>query len=735
MASSFVATQRHTRDMPSGFDSNMHPFDERPTGYFNVAQPIMSSPPPPLQSYASYSSYPMYAGLQSTNTQRPISVGSHPIVLNRPRKLSSTSVATVSTVSSQQSVFSPMQPPSAGSITSVESLGFAPWPRPEMLRRSAMTSTIPRKASKPDEMFGRLPGEVLELILDKLKGSHLDKGNDSCATCWMRDLCNVSLASRKWSRYSQAALYTDIQLIGQDSATHRKKLKMVQGCRMLILRRTLRARPHLAALVRSLKVPTYEGLINGSNPKGSSSPDQYEDLVATLVMACPNLETLAGPLPSYCHSFKKIIHALSTRRHFREMNWVIKPLASDQERRVQAVSQERARLSTPSQLDHVDQAAFFDFHADWSSLTTLSIFCQPGATLAPDQLLKHTILSLPSLQHLHLCNLPRNAFNDNNLVSLPPLQSLSLSHIDGITSNGLSAFATLANSAPLRKLQLRHTPLTSLPALARILSNLGSLEVFSLVQVLPPTMPEADSFTLWMMPYLASASISKLHWDITNHLPDGNPADDILARSIAAGGFPSLRTLRTPNDPEGVFQDLCRPAFRLDLAPDRFRKHSISSSNASSASGSKSPSKHMLKRSSFSLPACANQPQLISPCTDLSSARLAAQARIEKSRQTPRFSINVTEDGALVESFQVAGFIGTVGSPIEYYLRPDDGSSDEKGGLVDVRDLAPDDSAVQVGGRAGCQGRWNMKEGVMADKRENDSWWHTERPRWSKVTV
>jgi hypothetical protein len=69
-----------------------------------------------------------------------------------------------------------------------------------------MTSTIPRKASKPDEMFGRLPGEVLELILDKLKGSHLDKGNDSCATCWMRDLCNISLASRKWSRYSQAAL-------------------------------------------------------------------------------------------------------------------------------------------------------------------------------------------------------------------------------------------------------------------------------------------------------------------------------------------------------------------------------------------------------------------------------------------------------------------------------------------------------------------------------------------------
>jgi hypothetical protein len=63
-----------------------------------------------------------------------------------------------------------------------------------------------RVKKAPGELFAALPGEVLELILDELKQLHLAKGSDSCATCWMRDLCSVSLSARKWYKFARTAL-------------------------------------------------------------------------------------------------------------------------------------------------------------------------------------------------------------------------------------------------------------------------------------------------------------------------------------------------------------------------------------------------------------------------------------------------------------------------------------------------------------------------------------------------
>jgi hypothetical protein len=63
----------------------------------------------------------------------------------------------------------------------------------------------------------------------------------------------------------------------------------------------------------------------------------------------------------------------------------------------------------------------------------------------------------------------------------------------------------------------------------------------------------------------------------------------------------------------------------------------------------------------------------------------------------------------------MAGFIGTAGSPIKYHLLPDRGTADEKGGLIDVRDLDSDAGESLIGGREGCTGRWNMRDGIVAD--------------------
>ncbi|KAL7820000.1 hypothetical protein V8C26DRAFT_378252 [Trichoderma gracile] len=635
---------------------------------------------------------------------------------------------------------------SVGNRMHLNTLETSSWVRESVYLSSPIRSAFKNGPDRrPDELFSLLPGEVLDLVLRSLKGLHLDKNSDSCATCMMRDLCSAALCSRRWYKHARMVLYEDIQLVGSDSAAHKKRLKQNQGNRMALLRRTLRSNPDIAALVRSLKVPHPEPPLNWSANKGMLWLEQYEDRVAALVMACPKLERLSGPTPTYDHSFKKIFHALSTRTALKDMTWILEPPAPNapQGQRTDNSPSKQRGQSGPAMLEPAQGDAFLDSHRNWTSLSKLSILCQPGATLAPHRLLSKTLTFLPSLQHLHLCNLPPNAFNDNNLLSLPPLKSLILSRIVGITSSGLTSFATRANTSRLERLELRHTPLTSLPALARIFSHLPSLRVFALAQSFPPVMPETDSFALWMMPYLASASIVKLHWDITSHPATTNSADDILARSIEAGGFPALAVLRTPNDPEARFQALCRPVHHICLPTDRFYRHNTLVGGSSStgiipASGSfsapSSPVSPIHKSATtMSLPATFYAPPSSSG-TDLHKARLAAQARLEAAHDVPRFTFNVTDDdGSVAQTFGVAGFLGTLGSKITYHLLPDEGATDEQGGLVDVIDLVGDGGEALTGGREGCTGRWNQKEGEVADKKEKEKWWHTERGRWRRI--
>lgn len=234
-------------------------------------------------------------------------------------------------------------------------------------------------------------------------------------------------------------------------------------------------------------------------------------------------------------------------------------------------------------------------------------------------------------------------------------------------------------------------------------------------------------------------------------------ADDILARSIAAGGFPQLRLLRTPNDPDAIFQELCRPVERIDLASDCFspldmRTPSFSHSEASPSSpvprllsrspktpqsplvtgGSSSNNYNNHINAEFCFPAGPE-------CTSLRIARLSAQTRLEKSRSRPRFGVTVMdEDGSTVDYFNLGGYIGTVGSPIQYYLLPDEGSCDEKGGSVDPRDLSGDagENLPSAGGnQEGCTGLWNRLGCAVADRKEKERWWHTERGRWSRIEL
>ncbi|GJN73268.1 hypothetical protein PLICBS_007344 [Purpureocillium lilacinum] len=719
-------------------------FETIPEHYSIHEQPPSTWTGPPPSRHATTSAYPMYPGLQTPSADRKRSADSMPATLNRPRRLSGSVNSSPSKIRPREVAPTRIRTPSWSPMPSTHGPEFVD---PSGWRSSIVAPHRPapikhlRARARPEDMVSLLPDEVLEVVLEMLKELHLDTRSESCATCWMRDACNVSLTSRKWLRVARRALYEDVLLVGADSLAHKKRFKLTQGSRMAMLRRTLRANPTLANRVRSLKVPLPEAALTAatsSASKGPSALEQYEDSVAALVMACPNLERLSGPIFTYSHSFRKLFHALSTRTNFKDMTWFIEP-SRDALARQSLESLMQCEPSMPAGLTPAQEFSFLEHHRQWTKLTSLTIHCTPDGSLGPDTLLARTLTVLPSLQHLHLSNLPANAFSDTNLLSLPRLKSLTLSNIPGISSNGLSSFATRANSRPLEKLTIRHVPLTSLPALARILSMLTSLTNFAFVQSFPPLMPETDSFILWMMPYLASSSVSKLHWDITSHRSCVNAADDILARSIAAGGFPALRSLRAPNDPEGIFQDLCRPVDRIDLPGDRFRTMSLSTGSLSTPS---SPTKLLIKSpTTSSLPGMlASVP---SPCTSLHHARLAAQARIDNARENSgnaatafRFQVTVQdEDGHLVDEFGLGSYVGTVGSNIELNLVPDPGSSDDKGGLVDVTDLASDLGEGLTPSRNGCDGSWNRREGVVADRREKESWWHTERGRWRRVRL
>ncbi|RDA84802.1 hypothetical protein CP532_6540 [Ophiocordyceps camponoti-leonardi (nom. inval.)] len=537
-------------------------------------------------------------------------------------------------------------------------------PRPTYTTPKTVVQTAKRRA-KPGIAVASLPDEVFEVVTDMLKELHLGPRSESCATCWMRDLCSLCLCNRKLSRIARRALYSDIRIDGPDAPVRKRRARTTaaQGCRMTLLRQTLRANPDLAGLVRSLKVPRLDALMT------MTPPAQYEELVVSLVMACPNLERLSGPALSYGSTLQSgLFHALATRSNLRDVGWLLEPTAAD---------------GAPSPRHRGQGLAFVEQHRNWTRLSSLSIHCLPGAPLASaGKFVTATLKALPAIQHLHLSGLPASTFDDESLLALPRLKSLTLSSMAGITSGGLSSFASRPNSSSLRKLHLRHTPLTSLPALARMLSNLRQLVSFALVQETPPLMPKSDSFVLCMMPYLASSGLASLHWDMTGSLIGGksqeeggsvSAADDMLARSIQAGGFPGLRSLRAPNDPTGLFQGLCRPIERADLPEDRIR--SLAKASSSSSAPSSPTRKGLLLVKTRSLPVMNNG--AMKPSTNLLEARLQAQSRIESARGGGhRFRVEVeNEAGRVVDSFGLGGYIGTVGSPIRYHLLPDSGGS------------------------------------------------------------
>ena len=482
--------------------------------------------------------------------------------------------------------------------------------------------------------------------------------------------------------------YDRIHIVGHDSPVHIKKFKLKSGVRLKLLRRTLRERRVLGQYVHELKVPNLYTTIMDFDT-------ETVDVIASIVMACPNLERLLGFYPTYGHKFDRLTYALSTRPKLKEHVWII---GENNE-----ITQRSFKQLPPGLMDIEQVDSFLHYHSDWPCLTTLAIHSHNQGILEHDIFVR-IFHRLPSLRHLSVSSFDLDDFNDQTLEHLPPLTSLRLDSLPGISDNGLSQLASSHSAVSIQRLSLVHLSLTSLFVLSKLFSRLASLTRFTFIQTSSPTLP-IDSL-ICLQPIVASHSLSFLHWDIHNQ--NSQSATENLALSVRAKGFPSLRTIRAPTDPQGILQALCKPRLQIVLPSDKY---------------------NTTQQSAISRPPTPSSSSSQPPVQTLFAARQAAQARLQAARQTVAFRAIVSEDDVVNAIFDFQGFVGTIGSQIYYSLKPDVGGigvGREEKAVVSVDDLRVGEGE----GKEGCEGKWN--QGCPGGKKW---WWHRERARWREVDV
>lgn len=305
-------------------------------------------------------------------------------------------------------------------------------------------------------------------------------------------------------------------------------------------------------------------------------------MVASVVMVCPNLERLLGLSIPYHHEFDRLTHALSTRKKLKEHTWVLGEPA-------EASELSPRDDSCPGSLGPSQMFEFLDYHTSWANLETLMLYGLNGnGSLEPSISLRMFNL-LPSLRNLCITSFNKDSFDNNTLMCLPPLESLRLENLAGITDAGLSQYTSRPESRSLKTLVLIEQNVESLLVVSKILASLRQLERFKIVQTIKcPTLPDEDMI---FQPILASATLKYLHWDVAcpdpgtaltrlDTLPFQKPTKPSntpnyhLAQSIISAGFPQLEALRAPSDvePPGALQAACRPILKGQalLRPDRY---------------------------------------------------------------------------------------------------------------------------------------------------------------------
>ncbi|PSN66820.1 hypothetical protein BS50DRAFT_493135, partial [Corynespora cassiicola Philippines] len=576
-------------------------------------------------------------------------------------------------------------------------------------------------------IFKNLPREVYDCIVEQLEQLHFAQQNEACSSCYLKDLYNLALTSRAWDQAATAQMYRKVFLLCNDEHSRMPKLRIPGTSRLKLLRRSLRERPALARYVRELHVSDFQSMYQTA----SIEREDIVNLVASLVMACPNLERLVGFHIPYTHSHDRLSYALSTRPKLKERVWL---LAEKSDMDPDEDEDEPTSAYYHAACDPMER--FLELNADHAGLSTLVLHQESSRPSIPMSFraIIGTLRQFPMLCHLSLSGLPATSFTNLALNALPPnLLSLRLENLPGINDKGLQRFFQSPTATTIQKLTLINLEVSSLVTLAAILSpSLPALSHFTISQHKAPILSSGQSID----PF-ASSTLTYIHWEFrsqagppptllstkepptfpfTSPEPISSLATHMLATSIKASLLTSLTRIRAPHDPKGVLQSLCRPLasallpsdYALLTSPPRpasvatLRSQDIdalidadmlpradSAMGGSLASDSASATAEGGEQQQYS-PALMPLLQSLTP----TRSRLAAQARIQAARRDPAFRIRVFDprDVLRVER-RVGGFVGEVGSRVTYEVRPD---------------------RARVGGAvASCEGQWEGGEWVL----------------------
>jgi hypothetical protein len=378
--------------------------------------------------------------------------------------------------------------------------------------------------------------------------------------------------------------YNRIHILGPDSPSQLKKYRLKRGSRLKLLRRTLRERKLLANLVFDLRVPDLD-LLPTVSGKVNQQWEDYRDLVASVVMVCPNLERLIGFSMTYHHEFDRLTYALSTRKRLKEHQWILggpvdSPSTGGENSRSTSTSSPTKITRTTKALEPQQAFEFLDYHSSWRKLETFMLHSVNSGGVLEHGIFLRIFNRLPALRNLCISSFDADSFTDRTLQFLPPLESLRLENLKGVTDGGIAQYISRPEARSLRSLTLIEQNIGSLLVISKIFTSLRMLERLSLVQ--STRTPALPSEAMVFQPILASPTLKYLHWDVTGpdsaaglgkmtdllpfvipHKPYDSP-NFHLAQSILHSGFPSLAELRAPSDiePPGILQSVCRPVPR-----------------------------------------------------------------------------------------------------------------------------------------------------------------------------
>jgi hypothetical protein len=313
--------------------------------------------------------------------------------------------------------------------------------------------------------------------------------------------------------------------------------------------------------------------------------EEILNLVASVVMACPNLERLHGFHVPYTHSFDRLSYALSTRPMLKERLWCI---AENEMGRDEEEEEDLTHGYYHTENDPTE--CFLELNSRHSALTTLALHQETSraSTELSFRAIIGTLRQYSALRHLSVSGFSSTSFSNIALHALPAgLQSLRLENLPGINDKGLLRFSTSSSATTLQSLVLVNLEISNLLIISNLFHRLSSLKRFSLAQRKTPISPRSIAH-----PVLQSSTLEYIHWELrsgagpspsllgpilSKHkkcFPFANvgstpcSATSLLASNIREGLIPQLRRIRAPCDPQGLLQALCKPMGTALLPSD-----------------------------------------------------------------------------------------------------------------------------------------------------------------------